>query len=166
MAQESRHRMQESDIGSREKTPAQQDIESEIASLQPPAGVDQDRQGQHGKSDDTMTTATKSRQALNGTHLHQGVEEQHRIPKKQDPADVQDTSALPSRILRNGAQLARIAALPLPDGTYEAQVFVRLAREPELAETSIPAGTFLHEDQAWAAAEGRARRAFAEHEIQ
>jgi hypothetical protein len=42
---------------------------------------------------------------------------------------------------------------------------VRLAREPEVAETYIPAGTFPTEAEAWTAAEERARRAFDEHEF-
>lgn len=69
------------------------------------------------------------------------------------------------RMLQSGTHLARIVALPQPDGTFEAQVYVRLAREPEVAETYIPAGTFPSEAEAWAAAEERARRAFNEHEF-
>lgn len=69
------------------------------------------------------------------------------------------------RIMQSGTHLARIVALPQPDGTFEAQVYVRLAREPEVAETYIPAGTFPTEAEAWAAAEERAKRAFDEHEF-
>ncbi|WP_420475957.1 hypothetical protein [Noviherbaspirillum sp. ST9] len=69
------------------------------------------------------------------------------------------------RMMQSGTHLARIVALPQPDGTFEAQVYVRLAREPEVAETYIPAGTFPTEADAWAAAEERARRAFDEHEF-
>ena len=69
------------------------------------------------------------------------------------------------RMLKSGTHLARIVAVPLPDGTFEAQVYVRLTREPEVAETYIPAGTFPTEDEAWTAAEERARRAFDENEF-
>ena len=69
------------------------------------------------------------------------------------------------RILQSGTHVARIVATPLPDETYEAQVFVRLTREPEIAETYIPAGVYETEDEAWAAAEKRAARAINEHEF-
>ena len=38
------------------------------------------------------------------------------------------------RVLQSGTHIARIAAMPEPDGTFEEQVFVRLSREPEIAE--------------------------------
>lgn len=69
------------------------------------------------------------------------------------------------RILRSGTHLARILATKQPDGQYEAQVFVRLTREPEDAETYIPAGLFPTESDAWHAAEERAQRAFRENEF-
>jgi hypothetical protein len=69
------------------------------------------------------------------------------------------------RILQSGTHVARIVATPLPDATYEAQVFVRLTREPEIAETYIPAGVYETEEEAWAAAEKRAARALNEHEF-
>ena len=69
------------------------------------------------------------------------------------------------RILQSGTHLARILAQRQPDETYEAQVYVRLTREPEVAETYIPVGIFPTEDEAWAAAEERAKRAFREHEF-
>lgn len=69
------------------------------------------------------------------------------------------------KILQSGTHIARIVATPLPDETYEAQVFVRLMREPEIAETYIPAGIFVREQDAWSAAEERAKRAFREHEF-
>jgi hypothetical protein len=53
----------------------------------------------------------------------------------------------------------------MPDGTYEAQVFVRLTREPEIAETFIPAGIHPDEPSALQAAQERARRALDEHEF-
>jgi hypothetical protein len=69
------------------------------------------------------------------------------------------------RILQSGTHLARILAVKQPDDTYEAQVYVRLSREPQRAETYIPVGTFGSEAEAWAAAEQRANRAFNEHEF-
>jgi len=71
----------------------------------------------------------------------------------------------PGKVLQSGTHLARILAQPLPDGSYEAQVFVRLTREPEIAETYIPAGNFSTEAEAWSAAEQRAQRALREHEF-
>lgn len=69
------------------------------------------------------------------------------------------------RILQSGTHIARIVALKQPDGTYEAQVFVRLTREPEIAETYIPVGIYQTENEAWMAAEQRATRAIEEHEF-
>jgi antitoxin (DNA-binding transcriptional repressor) of toxin-antitoxin stability system len=69
------------------------------------------------------------------------------------------------RILQSGTHIARIVALKQPDGTYEAQVFVRLTREPEIAETYIPVGIYQTENEAWTAAEQRATRAIEEHEF-
>lgn len=77
----------------------------------------------------------------------------------------ENNDARQGRLLQNGTHLARIVALPQSDGTFEARVYVRLAREPEVAETYIPAGTFPSEAEAWAAAEERAKRAFNEHEF-
>lgn len=74
-------------------------------------------------------------------------------------------SSTSGRILQHGTHLARILAVSQPDGTYEAQVYVRLTREPEVAETYIPAGTYPTEAEAWTAAEERAQRAFREHEF-
>jgi len=69
------------------------------------------------------------------------------------------------QILQRGSHIARINAVRQPDGTFEAQVFVRLAREPEIAETYIPAGICATEEEAWAMAEQRATRALKEHEF-
>jgi hypothetical protein len=69
------------------------------------------------------------------------------------------------RILQSGTHIAKILAAKKPDDTYEAQVFVRLAREPEVAETYIPAGIFATEAEALAAAEQRAERALNENEF-
>jgi hypothetical protein len=124
MAKVTKHFMDEADIGSGEKNPAQKEVEQEQRSINPKAsGKEQQRQ-----PDDSNQNAT-------------------------------------GRILRHGSHLARILALAQPDGTYEAQVYVRLTREPELAETYIPAGIFNTEAEAWVAAEERAKRAFKEHEF-
>lgn len=69
------------------------------------------------------------------------------------------------RVLRSGDHLARMMAVRQPDDTFEAQVYVRLTREPARAETYIPAGMFATEAEAWAAAEARARRAFEERQF-
>jgi len=69
------------------------------------------------------------------------------------------------RILQSGTHIARIMAVKQPDETYEAQVFVRLTREPEIAETYIPVGLFGTEEEAWKAAEQRATRALEENEF-
>jgi len=69
------------------------------------------------------------------------------------------------RILQSGTHIARIVAQKQPDDTFEAQVFVRLTREPDIAETYIPAGIFETEEEAWKAAERRAARALEEHEF-
>jgi hypothetical protein len=74
-------------------------------------------------------------------------------------------SSQEGRILQEGDHIARIATAEMPDHMFEAQVYVRLSREPEVAETYIPAGTFGTEAEAWAAAEERAKRAFAEREF-
>lgn len=68
-------------------------------------------------------------------------------------------------ILQSGSHIARIASQPQADGTFEAQVFVRLAREPESAETYIPAGIGATEEEALAIAEQRAQRAIQEKEF-
>lgn len=68
-------------------------------------------------------------------------------------------------ILQDGDHIARIASQPQDDGTFEAQVFLRLAREPESAETYIPAGRAATEEEALAIAEQRAQRAIQEKEF-
>ena len=72
---------------------------------------------------------------------------------------------MPGNTLQSGTHVARTDVKPMPDGTYEAQVFVRLTREPELAETYIPAGIYPDEPSALAAAQQRARRALDDHEF-
>jgi hypothetical protein len=138
MAQETKHFIDEPDIGSGEKTPGQKDVEADVRRVNGTiAGAPQD-----------------------GSQLHQGVEEQQYANQRPASAEQQD-----SRMLQSGNHLARILAVRQEDGTYEAQVFVRLTREPEVAETYIPAGVFPDEMQAWQAAEERARRAFQENEF-
>lgn len=69
------------------------------------------------------------------------------------------------RVLQSGDHLARTATRKLEDGTYEAQVYVRLTREPEVAETYIPVGSFATEEEARAAAQERAERALRDSEF-
>lgn len=69
------------------------------------------------------------------------------------------------QILQSGTHIARFTAVELPDATYEAQVFVRLTREPEIAETYIPAGIFPTEETALKGAQQRAQRALDQHEF-
>lgn len=84
---------------------------------------------------------------------------------KQVPDAKSNGSTEQGRMLQSGTHLARIVAAAQPDGTFEARVYVRLTREPEVAETFIPAGTYPTEAEAWTAAEERAKRAFEEHEF-
>lgn len=141
MSPENRHFMDEADIGSGEKTPGQHDVEKDVRSVQ----------------------GTRSGDPLDGSHQHQVVDEQRYA--QQPPGRQEQQAGGTGRVLQNGTHLARIAVPQQPDGTFEAQVYVRLTREPEVAETYIPAGTFATEAEAWAAAEERARRAFKEHEF-
>lgn len=122
MGQETKHLLNEADVGSGEKSASQKDIEQDERSVKDTA-----------PSDNAQTI-------------------------------VSDTSAS-GRLLQSGNHLARIDVAKQPDETFEAQVFVRLTREPEVAETYIPAGTFATEVEAWKAAEERARRAFEEREF-
>jgi hypothetical protein len=114
MAPETKHLMNEADIGSGEKSLGQQDVERDELAL--------------GRGEDAIQPAA-------------------------------------GRMLQSGTHLARILAAKQPDDTYEAQVYVRLTREPEIAETYIPAGIFPSEEEAWKAAQERAERAFREHEF-
>lgn len=68
-------------------------------------------------------------------------------------------------ILKSGTHIARIAAIEEPDGTFAAQVYVRLEREPEIAETYIPAGIHASEGEALAAARQRATEALVENQF-
>ena len=145
MSPEPRHYMDEADIGSGEKSPGQHEVEQEVHAV-------------HG---------TRPGRPLDGGNQHDVVDEQGymeqgdrgvpgREPVRGDEA---------GRILQSGTHLARIVAHRLDDDSYEAQVFVRLTREPTRAETYIPAGTYGSENEAWRAAEERARRAFKDHEF-
>lgn len=80
-------------------------------------------------------------------------------------AERRATHAGEDETLASGDHLARIAVRALEDGSYEAQVFIRLTREPEQAETYIPAGNFPSEQEARAAARERAERALREQEF-
>jgi len=112
MAPETKHLMDEADIGSGEKSAGQRDVERDELAL-----------GQTNESPQA------------------------------------------GRTLQSGTHLARIVAVKQPDDTFEAQVYVRLTREPEIAETYIPAGMFPTEEEAWKAAQERAERAFRENEF-
>ncbi|MDB5840980.1 MAG: hypothetical protein JWQ23_2932 [Herminiimonas sp.] len=68
-------------------------------------------------------------------------------------------------VLQSGTHIARIESVKQPDGTYEAQVFVRLSREPEIAETYIPVGLFGSDEEALEAARQRATRAIEQQEF-
>lgn len=68
-------------------------------------------------------------------------------------------------VLQSGTHIARIATVLEPDGTYAAQVYVRLEREPEVAETFIPVGVYGTEEEAFAAARERAAEALREHQF-
>lgn len=69
------------------------------------------------------------------------------------------------QIIKSGTHIARITAVEEPDGTFEAQVYVRLEREPEIAETFIPAGIYPNEREALDAARQRAAQAIDEHQF-
>jgi hypothetical protein len=143
MAQQTKHYMDEPDIGSGEKTPGQEDVERDEKAVNVPLP-------QVGKPQD-------------GSQSHQVIDEQKYA--EQRPTQDSRQAAPPGRILQNGDHIARILAVKQPDETYEAQVYVRLAREPEVAETFIPAGIYGTEAEAWTAAEERANRAFKENEF-
>ncbi|HEY4541725.1 MAG TPA: hypothetical protein VIG66_05050 [Noviherbaspirillum sp.] len=128
------HWMNEADIGSGEKSPAQLELEAEQRKL--------GEERRHGRAADAA-----------GQDRREGDAESRQMADDG------------SKVLQSGDHLARVTTKQLEDGTYEAQVYVRLTREPELAETYIPAGTYPDEAQAQAAAEERARRALEEQEF-
>ena len=131
MAREDRHYMNEPDIGSGEKTPGQRDVEADVHSV-------------HG---------TLNPEPLDGRHYaHEIVEEQRYADQPPSAAEQHQRqtafSEPASRILQSGTHLARATVARMQNGSYEAQVYVRLTREPDIAETYIPAGTFPTEDEA------------------
>jgi hypothetical protein len=128
MAQDTKHFLNEADVGSGEKTAAQKDLEREQQSLNGSKAAEPMQQGKDNASADEDPTAG-------------------------------------GKVLRSGDHIARILAVAQPDQTFEAQVYVRLAREPKVAETYIPAGIHGTEAEAWAAAEERAMRALKEREF-
>lgn len=69
------------------------------------------------------------------------------------------------QILQKGTHIARIDAVKKDADVFEAQVFVRLAREPEIAETFIPVGLFGSMEEALKNARQRAERALQEKEF-
>lgn len=69
------------------------------------------------------------------------------------------------QILQSGTHIARFDAVKKEEDVFEAQVFVRLTREPEVAETYIPAGLFGSLQEALDNAKQRAERALKEHEF-
>lgn len=148
MPKEIGHLLDEVDIGSGEKDAGQRQTEQEIQSVN---GRPQDgRQLQDVVEEQEYA---EQRSALDGRNRSEG---ENRVESEGETG---------SRILRSGTHVARVTIAPLPDGTYEAQVYVRLTREPKIAETYIPAGSFITEAEAWVAAEERARRALNEHEF-
>jgi hypothetical protein len=147
MAKEIKHLLNEPDIGSGETSAGQEDVQRDVESVGGP---------HTGKP-------------LNGSQLKEVVEEQQyaeqRHPEGQQRGSANQQADSSGRTLQSGTHLARITTHQQPDGTFEAQVYVRLTREPEVAETYIPAGTFGTEAEALAAAEERAQRALKEHEF-
>lgn len=137
MAQ-NKHFMNEPDIGSGEKNAGQADVEKDVRSVD----------------------GTLAGDPLDGRQYQQVVDEQQHANSRPGPE-----GAPPGKILQEGDHLARIHAQPMADDTFEAQVYVRLAREPEIAETYIPVGTYQTEEEAWKAAEERAIRALREKEF-
>lgn len=144
MAREEKHFIDENDIGSGEPNPGQEDVQRDVEAV---------KAAQAGKTED-------------GHRLQQVVDEQRHI--REESSEIRppmDERPSEERIMQSGTHLARIATQAMSDGTFEAQVYVRLAREPQIAETYIPTGKFATEDEAWRAAEQRARRALDQHEF-
>ncbi|MCW5300105.1 hypothetical protein [Herbaspirillum lusitanum] len=69
------------------------------------------------------------------------------------------------QVLQSGTHIARFDAVKKDEDVFEAQVFVRLTREPEVAETYIPAGLFGSMQEALENAKQRAERALKENEF-
>lgn len=142
MTREPRHFMDEADIGSGEKSPGQHEVEQDVHAV-------------HG---------TRVGQPVDGSHQHDVVDEQGYLTREPDGNDPVRSDE-PGQTLQSGSHLARIVAHRLPDDSYEAQVYVRLTREPKIAETYIPAGIYATQAEAWSAAKERAQRAFKEREF-
>jgi hypothetical protein len=145
MGRKENHFLNEDDIGSGEPNPGQEDVQRDVEAV----------------------NAAQAGHKQDGHLLQQIIDEQQYAEKKHSEAErnAGDSEDPGEDTLQNGTHLARIATQPMSDGMFEAQVYVRLAREPEVAETYIPAGTFPTEDQAWRAAYQRARRALESHEF-
>jgi hypothetical protein len=146
MAKEPKHYLNEPDIGSGEYSAGQEDVQRDVASVHNSAV---------GKPQD-------------GSQFKDVVEEQEYAEQRHPEAEHQRNNAQSQnadRVLQSNTHLARFTIYQLMDGSYEAQVYVRLTSEPEIAETYIPAGTFPTELEAWNAAEQRATRALKEHEF-
>lgn len=148
MAREDKHFINEPDIGSGEKSAGQRDVERDIQSLGRDRAPQDGRQLQNVAEEQAYADLPPQRDGRN-------IEDERNF----DPAQQE------SRTIRKDNHLARMTATRLDNGTYEAQVYVRLTREPAVAETYIPAGVFASEAEAWQAAEERARRALDEHEF-
>jgi hypothetical protein len=160
MAKEIKHFMDEADIGSGEKNMGQREIEREVQSVRVPRP---DTPGDGRQMHDVVEEQkyADEHSTLSGHNLNDAEREKRMSDESAQPPGGPDSGG----ILKLGTHIARVATAQLPDGSFEAQVYVRLEREPEIAETYIPAGTFPDETEAWKAAEERARRALEEREF-
>lgn len=156
MAKEIKHFMDEADIGSGEKTSGQREIEREVQSVRVPR-PDTPGDGRQLQEVVEEQQYADEPSSLSGHNLDDVAQEQRVAGGAQQEGE--------SRVLQLGTHIARMTVIRIPDRSYEAQVYVRLAREPEVAETFIPAGTFPTEAEAWKGAEERARRALEEREF-
>jgi hypothetical protein len=159
MAKEIKHFMDEADIGSGEKNSGQREIEQEVQSVRVPRP---DTPGDGRQLQDVVEEQkyADENSSLSGHNL-KDVAHEKRIANE----SMQQEGGGAGRVLQRGTHIARLDVAGLPDGSFEAQVYVRLSREPESAETYIPAGAFPTEEDAWKAAEDRARRALDEREF-
>ena len=159
MAKEIKHFMDEADIGSGEKNIGQREIEQEVQSVRVPQP---DTPGDGRQLHDVVEEQkyADEHSTLSGHNLTD-VEHEKRVAT--DTSQREDGGG--RRVLQRGTHIARLDVAGLPDGSFEAQVYVRLTREPETAETYIPAGAYPTEEEAWKAAEERGRRALDEREF-
>jgi hypothetical protein len=161
--------MNEPDIGSGEKTAEQRDIDKLLTSLDVPS------QPEAKDNKQTLVPAEEQKPAEQRLPCDdRNVEEVDRMAELERPPGEQlDQEVMPAesqpdaprKILQNETHIARATIAKMSNGFYEAQVYVRLTREPEIAETYIPAGIFASESEAFAAAEERAKRALEAHEF-